>query len=92
MALNYPVLKLAQPRLLGSSIDTSKLTEQHGDNDPTKFAFTTQELKMIFRRRMLDVPVGETIHAQANPLLHFRSTRTDLILENLDKSPLYRGH
>ena len=85
------------PRLLGSSIDTSKLTEQHGDNDPTKFAFydTRIEDEMFHVERN-----ARWFHVERKPTCPGKSIATlqetcpeahDLILENLDKSPLYRG-
>ena len=85
------------PRLLGSSIDTSKLTEQHGDNDPTKFAFydTRIEDEMFHVERN-----ARWFHVERKPYMprqiHCYTSETcqeahDLILENLDKSPLYRG-
>ncbi len=64
------------PRLQGKSIDFSSLSPQNGDEPPLPFSFTTQSI---------DRP-------QVPCYLTYTQTRThELILANLDRSPLYSG-
>lgn len=64
------------PRLDGASIDYSKFTNQRGDESPWPFSFSTE--KKIINKR--DCWIGRT-----NENTH------KIILDNLDKSPLYSG-
>ncbi len=63
------------PRLLKSTIDFSVMTEQKGDDEPVAFSGKTQEL-----------------YNSASCYLTYTNKKThDIILENLDRAPLYNG-
>ena len=64
------------PRLDKDSIDFSRLTAQQGDSPPRPFSFSTRELK----QRQIPCHITYT-----NENTH------RLILDNLDRSPLYAG-
>ncbi|MCX5695821.1 MAG: tRNA uridine-5-carboxymethylaminomethyl(34) synthesis enzyme MnmG [Candidatus Omnitrophica bacterium] len=64
------------PRLDKKTIDYSKLIIQYGDNPPSPFAFSTIKLAQE------QIPCHITY---TNPQTH------KIILENLDRSPLYSG-
>ena len=64
------------PRLDGRTIDYSKFDRQPGDEKPVPFSFKTT----VIQRRQIECSIGYT-----NQEVH------DVILRNLDKSPLYSG-
>ncbi len=64
------------PRLDGRTIDWSKTTVQHGDDDPLPFSFLTKSLP----KNQLPCHITHT-----NPKSH------EFILGNLDRAPLYSG-
>jgi tRNA uridine 5-carboxymethylaminomethyl modification enzyme len=64
------------PRLDQKTIDYSQLVVQEGDNPPQPFSFSTRELKQR------QVPCHIT---------YTNKTTHQIILDNLDKSPLYTG-
>lgn len=68
-------------RLLSSSIDYERLTEQPGDARPTPFSLRTVELSLPFP-------------SLPQRLCHLTATTEathELIRQNLDRSPLFRG-
>jgi len=64
------------PRLDGTTIDYSKFINQRGDDNPWPFSFSTE--RNVVNKR--DCWIGKT-----------NSTTHKIILDNLDKSPLYSG-
>ncbi|RIV20148.1 tRNA uridine-5-carboxymethylaminomethyl(34) synthesis enzyme MnmG [Alicyclobacillaceae bacterium I2511] len=64
------------PRVNGNSIDVHRLTEQLGDADPRHFSFQP------------DLPVRQQLSCW---LTYTNETGHSLILENLDRAPLYSG-
>lgn len=78
-SLGFSILRFKTgtcPRLDKNSIDFAKLTVQNGDTTPRPFSFSTEELK----QRQVPCHITYT-----NPATH------KIILDNLDKSPLYAG-
>lgn len=85
------------PRILGSSINFAKTEEQHGDKNPTRFAFyDTRTKDEVFhvehKGRWFHM---EQMQCTLNQVT-CRSTRTNsktakLVNDNLHLSPLYKG-
>lgn len=64
------------PRLRASSVDFTKLEEQRGDREPRPFSFFTKEIPL----------------SQISCYLTYTNQKThQLVLDNLDRSPLYSG-
>ncbi|HUU49551.1 MAG TPA: tRNA uridine-5-carboxymethylaminomethyl(34) synthesis enzyme MnmG, partial [Nitrospinota bacterium] len=64
------------PRLRASSVDFTKLEEQRGDREPRPFSFFTKEIPL----------------PQISCYLTYTNQKThQLVLDNLDRSPLYSG-
>ncbi|MCX7724747.1 MAG: tRNA uridine-5-carboxymethylaminomethyl(34) synthesis enzyme MnmG [Thermodesulfovibrio sp.] len=64
------------PRIDAKTIDFSKTEEQHGDNPPTPFSYSTKEIT----------------NPQVPCYITYTNEKThDIILKNLDRSPLYSG-
>ena len=83
------------PRLLGRSIDFSKMTEQKGDNTPTLFAFhDTRDKEELFHveqtfERRLGWPPG---CEQVSCWLTYTTPETaQIVRDNLHKSAMYSG-
>lgn len=77
LGLQLGRLKTGTPaRLDGNSIDFSRLDVQYGDDNPQPFSFTT---------RRFNPPQVPCYITYTNPQTH------KIILDNLDKSPLYSG-
>lgn len=64
------------PRILASSVDFSKMVPQYGDFGIPKFSFVTD---------------GEVRNDHVCYLTYTNKTTHDIVLANLDKSPLYNG-
>ncbi|MFH2142341.1 MAG: tRNA uridine-5-carboxymethylaminomethyl(34) synthesis enzyme MnmG [Bacteroidota bacterium] len=64
-------------RIDGRTIDFSKLNEQKGDEDITRFSFLDQDYKMLRQRSCFTLYTNKKVH--------------DKLLEGLDDSPLYNG-
>ena len=85
------------PRLLGSSIDFSKLEEQHGDEEPTLFAFHdtrgTEEDKMFHVERPGQSYQGwKPGTSQVSCWITYTNQKTaDIINDNLHLSAMYSG-
>ena len=83
------------PRLLGRSIDFSKMVEQKGDAVPTLFAFhDTRGPEEMFHveqsgeRRIGWVPGSEQVSCW---LTHTTAQTADIVRDNLHKSAMYSG-
>ncbi|MDB6094167.1 MAG: tRNA uridine-5-carboxymethylaminomethyl(34) synthesis enzyme MnmG [Verrucomicrobia bacterium] len=83
------------PRLLGRSIDFSKMEEQKGDAHPTLFAFhDTREENELFHveqsgeRRLGWVPGSEQVSCW---MTHTTSQTAEIVRSNLHKSAMYSG-
>jgi tRNA uridine 5-carboxymethylaminomethyl modification enzyme len=83
------------PRLLGRSIDFTKLHEQKGDNSPTLFAFhDTRDSSDLFHvehtgERRIGWPPGTN---QVSCWITYTSDRTaEIVRNNLHKSAMYSG-
>jgi tRNA uridine 5-carboxymethylaminomethyl modification enzyme len=83
------------PRLLGRSLDFSKMEEQKGDEHPTLFAFhDTRDPEDLFHveqsgeRRLGWTPGTNSISCW---LTHTTSTTADIARANLHKSAMYSG-
>lgn len=83
------------PRVLGRSIDFSKMQEQKGDNPPTLFAFyDTREAQDLFhveqtKESRIGWPPGEN---QVSCWITFTTDLTaQIVRSNLSKSALYGG-
>lgn len=64
------------PRLKASSVDFTKLEEKRGDREPRPFSFFTKEIPL----------------PQVSCYLTYTNSKTHkLVLDNLDRSPLYSG-
>ncbi|MEN2995289.1 MAG: tRNA uridine-5-carboxymethylaminomethyl(34) synthesis enzyme MnmG [Thermodesulfovibrio sp.] len=64
------------PRIDAKTIDFSKTEEQHGDNPPPPFSYSTKEIK----------------NPQVPCYITYTNEKThEIILKNLDRSPLYSG-
>lgn len=64
------------PRIDAKTIDFSKTEEQHGDNPPPPFSYSTKEIT----------------NPQVPCYITYTNEKThDIILKNLDRSPLYSG-
>ena len=85
------------PRILGSSIDFSKTTEQFGDKIPTRFSFTdTRTKEEVFhvehKTKMFHVEQSFGHQEQVKCFTTRTSKHTsDIINDNLHLSPLYSG-
>ena len=85
------------PRILGSSIDFSKTTEQFGDETPTRFSFTdTRTKEELFhvehKTKMFHVEQSFGHQEQVKCFTTRTSKHTsDIINDNLHLSPLYSG-
>ncbi|MCS7164456.1 MAG: tRNA uridine-5-carboxymethylaminomethyl(34) synthesis enzyme MnmG [Thermodesulfovibrio sp.] len=77
LGLNMGRLKTGTPpRIDAKTIDFSKTEEQHGDNPPTPFSYSTKEIT----------------NPQVPCYITYTNEKThDIILKNLDRSPLYSG-
>jgi tRNA uridine 5-carboxymethylaminomethyl modification enzyme len=76
---NFPLRRLktgTPPRLHANSIDFSKMTEQHGDENPSPFSFSTRKINR------LQIPCYIT---------HTNSNTHEIIQNNLEFSPMYSG-
>ena len=83
------------PRLLGRSIDFSKMAEQRGDLDPTYFAFhDTRDPDEMFHveqsgeRRLGWTPGSEQVSCW---MTHTSAQTAEIVRENLHKSAMYSG-
>ena len=85
------------PRILGSSIDFSKTTEQFGDETPTRFSFTdTRTKEELFhvehKTKMFHVEQSFGHQEQVKCFTTRTSKHTsEIINDNLHLSPLYSG-
>ena len=85
------------PRILGSSIDFSKTTEQFGDETPTRFSFTdTRTKEEVFhvehKTKMFHVEQSFGHQEQVKCFTTRTSKQTsEIINDNLHLSPLYSG-
>ena len=87
------------PRIIGSSIDFSKTEKQHGDKDPTLFAFydtRADSEKFHVEQNSRWCNKKSPSHHCLNKI-HCEVTRTTqktsaIIRENLHRSPLYKGN
>lgn len=78
-SLGLPMIRLktgTPPRIRLSSINLDNLEEQHGDESPTPFSFTTKEIS----QKQLPCWITRT-----NEEVH------KLILENKERSPMFNG-
>jgi tRNA uridine 5-carboxymethylaminomethyl modification enzyme len=83
------------PRILGRSIDFSKMQEQKGDSKPTLFAFhDTRDPEDLFHvehsgeRRIGWVPGTEQVSCW---MTHTTDSTAELVRANLHKSAMYNG-
>ncbi len=83
------------PRLLGRSLDFTKMLEQKGDAHPTLFAFhDTRDPQDLFHveqtgeRRLGWVPGGEQVSCW---MTHTTAETGDIVRRNLSKSAMYSG-
>ena len=83
------------PRLLGRSLDFSKMTEQAGDANPTRFAFSdTRQDQSLFHveqtgeKRLGWEPGTDQISCW---MTHTTEETADLVRANLTKSAMYSG-
>ena len=83
------------PRLLGRSIDFSKMTEQKGDAQPTFFAFhDTRDSAELFHvehsgeRRLGWAPGSEQVSCW---MTHTTAETANIVRSNLSKSAMYSG-
>ena len=85
------------PRILGSSIDFSKTTQQFGDKTPTRFSFTdTRTKEEVFhvehKTKMFHVEQSFGHQEQVKCFTTRTSKHTsEIINDNLHLSPLYSG-
>ncbi|MBC7368340.1 MAG: tRNA uridine-5-carboxymethylaminomethyl(34) synthesis enzyme MnmG [Undibacterium sp.] len=83
------------PRLLGRSLDFTKMLEQKGDAHPTLFAFhDTRDPQDLFHveqtgeRRLGWAPGGEQVSCW---MTHTTAETADIVRRNLSKSAMYSG-
>jgi len=83
------------PRLLGRSLDFSKMTEQRGDERPTRFAFSdSRQDEQLFHveqsgeERLGWEPGANQISCW---MTHTTPETADIVNQNLTKSPMYSG-
>ena len=86
------------PRLLGKSIDFTKMEEQNGDENPTRFAFydtraSTDMFHVERSSQSAHQPPDSSCHLQQVKCFTTRTTErtSSIINENLHCSPLYSG-
>ncbi len=83
------------PRLLGRSLDFSKMTEQRGDERPTRFAFhdTRQDGPLFHVEQSGEQRLGwEPGTNQVSCWMTYTTPETaDIVNQNLTRSPMYSG-
>lgn len=83
------------PRLLGRSLDFSKMTEQRGDEAPTRFAFhdTRQDPSLFHVEQSGEQRLGWAPGTdQVSCWMTYTTPETaDIVNRNLTKSPMYSG-
>lgn len=83
------------PRLLGRSLDFSQMTEQRGDEHPTRFAFhdTRQDSGLFHVEQSGEERPGWAPGAnQVSCWMTYTTPETaDIVNRNLSKSPMYSG-
>lgn len=83
------------PRLVGSSIDFSRMKEQPGDENPTFFAFydTRGEIDLFHVEQPGQSKIGWTpgTNQVSCWITHTTESTKRIVLDNLKRSPLYSG-
>src|SRR6516225_7961935 len=82
-------------RLNGRSIDFSRCERQEGDEPAPRFSFRTQEpVRQPNESFTLNRVENSMFHVEQIPcwITHTNARTHEIILANLDKSPMYSGH
>ena len=83
------------PRLLGRSLDFSKMTEQRGDDTPTRFAFsdTRQDTDLFHVEQTGEERLGWApgTNQLSCWMTHTTEATAQLVRDNLTKSAMYSG-